>query len=348
MPVLNQIKRILLKYFIDLRWHNIVLSLLVYVAMSWLLLRLAGEAAITRSSDFIYWLMVTASTVGYGDLSPETVWGKYIVALIVIPLGLGLFGLTVGRIAAFVSSQWRRGILGLKTINDDNHVLIIGWNEGRTLQLIRLLLREFQCHTQQRRIVLCVREDMENPLPEQIGFVKVPHYTSNEDMERAGITRASCVIIDNPQDDVTMTTALFCASKNAQAHMIAYFKDDQLGHLLKQHCPNVECMPSVAVEMIAKSAVDPGSSALHHQLLNVDEGMTQYSTTYQGQASIAVRSLFSHLKESYEATLIGIAPEGVAGIHLNPALDQSVSPGSTIYYIADERIGHIDWEAFNV
>jgi len=45
----------------------------------------------------------------------------------------------------------------------------------------------------------------------------------------------------------------------------------------QQHCPEVECTPSVAVEMLAKSVFDPGSSLLHHDLLDVEEGQAQFS-----------------------------------------------------------------------
>ncbi|WP_315980980.1 potassium channel family protein [Aliamphritea spongicola] len=202
-------------------------------------------------------MIVTASTVGYGDFSPTTAAGKYIVSLFVIPFGLGLFGLAVGRLAAFVSFQWRKGLKGLKTLDYTGHILIIGWNNERTLQLIRLLLREIEYHHETQRVALCVKADIENPLPDEIGFIRVNSFNNDEQMSRAALKQASCIIIDNPEDDLSMTTALYCSDQNPDAHIIAYFKEESLGKLLKAHCPNVECMPSVAIEMLAKSAMDP-------------------------------------------------------------------------------------------
>ncbi|MDX1452325.1 MAG: ion channel [Oleiphilaceae bacterium] len=343
----ENIKRIILKHFMDLRWHGIVLAIVFYVIASWVLLRLSGETSLTSSLDYLYWLAVTASTVGYGDLSPQTTGGRIIVSIFVIPLGLGLFGLAIGRIAAFVSYQWRKGIQGLKKLNVKDHILVVGWNGNKTLHLIRLLLREME-HGANKSVVLCVRHEMENPFPEHIGFVRVNSFTTDEDMTRAGVQTASCIIIDNLDDDITMTSSLYCSSQNPRAHIIAYFQQEELGHLLKSHCPNIECMPSVSVEMIAKSAVDPGSSALHHELLDVDKGMTQYSVIYDGADNILVADVFHALKRKYDATLIGIAGKQCEDMEINPALDKKIVPGSTIYYIADERVRHFDWREMSV
>ncbi|TLU61498.1 potassium channel protein [Thalassotalea litorea] len=346
MSIFLRLKQLFLRQLLHLPWQGVVLLTLCYIAISYALLLLSGEHDLISDENFLYYLMVTASTVGYGDFSPQTVAGKYVVSLFVIPAGLSLFGLLIGRVVSFFSEQWRKGVKGLKTLNFDNHILVIGWNEARTMQLLKLLKREMDFHSEKQPIALCVRADIENPQPDEIGFVKVLNFTSDEEMDRAGISNASCIVIDTQDDDVTMTTALYCTSKNPDAHTIAYFQDDQLGSLLKQHCPNIECMPSVGVELIAKSAVDPGSSLLHHQLLDVAQGMTQYSLKYRGATTLQVSDIFLALKKHYQATLIGISPNGYDSLQLNPELGQSVAPQSTLYYIADERLNNIDWNLF--
>jgi voltage-gated potassium channel len=345
--VFEHVKKIILKHFMDLRWHSILLAVLFYIASSWVFLRLSGEAALTSSTDFLYWLSVTASTVGYGDLSPVTNAGRIIVSIYVIPLGLGLFGLGIGRVAAFFSYQWRKGIQGLKKLNEDNHILVVGWNDDKTLHLIKLLLREME-HGDKKSIVLCVKKEIDNPYPDRIGFARVSSYSDEDEMDRAGVKTASCIIVDNTDDDITMTSALYCVSQNPNAHIIAYFQKEELGRLLKNHCPNIECMPSVSVEMIAKSAVDPGSSALHHELLDVDKGMTQYSTIYIGSETFKVGDIFKKLKDMYDATLIGISHIDNGTMCINPMLDLDINSGTIIYYIADERVSDFDWSGMRV
>ncbi|MEF1289690.1 potassium channel protein [Vibrio sp. M260118] len=320
--------------------RNLALLLIIYVALSWVLLSISGERSLTDNfSTFIYFLMVTASTVGYGDHSPETAMGKWVVILFVIPGGLSLFAALIGRLATGMVEYWRAGILGKRRVGVENHIVLLGWNGQRTMHLIRMLQHEEEG---KRPIVLCSRSDIENPLPGEIGFVKVSSYTDSQEMEKAAIDAASCIVVDNLEDDITLSAALYSANINPKAHLLAYFKDEALSNLLSQHCPNAECIPAVGAEMLAKAAVDPGSSALHQELLASTRGMTQYSVEYPTElAAIKVEDAFQLMKRDYQATLIAL--DNGQGIELNPELNREIVPGAKIFYIADERIEQFNW-----
>ncbi|MBD3586668.1 two pore domain potassium channel family protein [Salinimonas sp. HHU 13199] len=336
----------MLRYFSESRWYTIVLITLIYGLMSWSLLSAAGEQALISQVEFIYWLAVTASTVGYGDLSPVTTAGKVIVALFVIPVGLSIFAMVIGRIAAWVSDQWKKGLTGMKTLHVNNHILVIGWNEKKTMLLLDLLLKEREDLAVKPDIVLCVKADITNPLPGQIEFVHVESFNKDDDMDRACIAEAGVILIDNPSDDVTLTTALYCTKRNPDAHQVAYFSDDSLVSLLQTHCPNVECTPSVAVEMLAKSVFDPGSSMLHHDLISVDAGQAQFSVAVPEDCdTLTVGQLFINMKKHYDAIFIGFAPGGVyKNMVVNPDSAVTVSANDTIFYIASARMTDIDWQ----
>ncbi|MGR9052842.1 MAG: potassium channel family protein [Gammaproteobacteria bacterium] len=342
MHVLLRLRRFFVQHFVYLSWQGLLAVIVGFVLSSLLLLSWAGETKLVSRHDFIYWLMVTASTVGFGDLSPQTTLGKYIVGLYVIPFGLGLFAMSIGRVAAFSVGQWKKGIRGLRMLNVDNHILVVGWSGHRTLHLLRLLQQEAKTY-HHRKIVLCVTDDIDNPMPDSILFCRVESFKSDQDMDRASVDKASCIIVNTPSDDLTMTTALYCYSKNRVAHHIVYFSDDSLSALLKSHCPNIECMPSVAVEMQAKAAMDPGSSALHQELLDASAGMTQYSAEYpENLPETAILPIFNYLKQKHNATLIGLSRDRKK-ILINPPLEQPIHPGDTFFYIAAQRIHDFNW-----
>ena len=333
------------QYFSHMRWYVVMAMLAFYAVSSYVLLLLADETALLDIHDFIYWLVVTGSTVGYGDMSPSTPAGKWIVSLYVIPMGLSIFALVLGRVASWVSQQWQKGAKGLNALNIENHILVLGWNGKRTEQLLRLLLIERENLIDNPEIVLCVRADITNPMPADIEFVKVDSFNQDGDMDKACVASAQTILIDNPQDDMTMTTALYCSKRNKDAHKVAYFEDESLVKLLQQHCPEIECTPSVAVEMLAKSAFDPGSSLLHHDLLDVYEGQAQFSSTIPTDAKdVLVKDIFYYLKENHDAIFIGVTDNhDIHNIVVNPPLTKALHGGDKIFYIADKRINNISW-----
>jgi voltage-gated potassium channel len=58
------------------------------------------EPNIQSYSDGIWWSIVTATTVGYGDISPDTISGR-ILAVILMLIGIGLIGMLTGSITTF-------------------------------------------------------------------------------------------------------------------------------------------------------------------------------------------------------------------------------------------------------
>jgi len=237
----------------------------------------------------------------------------------------------------------------MKELDIEGHILVLGCNDKRTIKLLKLLLKEESLYSAPRPIALCVTDQMENPFPRDIQFVRADSFSDEEGMARACVKEASCIVIANNTDEETMTSALFCNGINKKAHTIVYFDNDKLSGILKQHCPDIEVTPSVSVEMMAKATVDKGSSVLHQKLLNASYGMTQFSVIMpMSCAPIAVKSLFHTLKEHYDATLIATATDGADTVMLNPGLDSKVGPGSAIYYIAEQRIQNIDWGVFSV
>ena len=103
----------------------------------------------------------------------------------------------------------------------------------------------------------------------------------------------------------------------------------------------------MSVEMLAKSAFDPGSSMLHHDLLSVDEGQAQFSVAIpQNVKELTVERVFINLKKQYDAIFIGYAPGGkYREMVVNPDFSASLNSSDILFYIANRRIAHMDWAA---
>ncbi|MFD0959203.1 potassium channel family protein [Paenibacillus chungangensis] len=62
------------------------------------------EPTIDEYHDALWWSIVTATTVGYGDLSPETALGR-VIAVILMLFGIGLIGMVTASIATYFIGQ---------------------------------------------------------------------------------------------------------------------------------------------------------------------------------------------------------------------------------------------------
>ncbi|OMQ13260.1 ion transporter [[Flexibacter] sp. ATCC 35103] len=73
--------------------------------------RTSGFTSIPMS---IYWTIVTLTTVGYGDISPQTPLGQFIAALVMI-LGYGIIAVPTGIVTAeFAKSSLKNNAVGTK------------------------------------------------------------------------------------------------------------------------------------------------------------------------------------------------------------------------------------------
>lgn len=68
------------------------------------------EPSINNLEDGIWWAVVTVTTVGYGDISPETTFGR-IIAMILMLVGIGTLGMVTGSIATYFVSEKEKNTL---------------------------------------------------------------------------------------------------------------------------------------------------------------------------------------------------------------------------------------------
>ncbi|KPM47537.1 ion transporter [Jiulongibacter sediminis] len=63
--------------------------------------RSSGFTSIPRS---IYWAIVTMTTVGYGDIAPQTIAGQFIASIVMI-LGYGIIAIPTGIVSSEIAKQ---------------------------------------------------------------------------------------------------------------------------------------------------------------------------------------------------------------------------------------------------
>ncbi|WP_404341495.1 potassium channel family protein [Pseudoalteromonas mariniglutinosa] len=341
---------VLLRNHIDqVSWQAVALTTLLHMLLIWGLLQLAGEQALTPATTFFYYYVVTTSTVGYGDFSVSTDFGRWVVALLQIPFGLALFGVLLGKTGQTVTYLIRRAMTGDKNFSHiNNHIIIFGWHDKRTKKMIDYILADQK--RLDRRILLAVTEQIEHPFLSNphVDFARLNSFTDLDELKRVAIERADKVIIDGQDDDQTFTTALRISKLvNEYCHISAHFYDETKVEMLLEHCHNVECSSVKSAEILVRSMQDPGSSRVQEELLSTLHGDTQFSLPIPKDAkTMTFGSLFHHFKHSHDAILLGVAHNlSAQDMDLNPPLDYLVHAGDILHYIAIERVlsDEVDW-----
>ncbi|MBC1912787.1 potassium channel family protein [Listeria booriae] len=80
------------------------------------------EPGINTYSDAFWWTIVTVTTVGYGDLSPVTIWGRSIAGVLML-LGIGIIGVVTSiTTSLFISSERdvSKIIADIEKLNEDD------------------------------------------------------------------------------------------------------------------------------------------------------------------------------------------------------------------------------------
>ena len=154
---IHYIIKILENIIDEMSFKTVFVFFILHMSVSYGLLSISGELNVTESiNNFFYYYVVSLSTVGYGDFSPETPMGMAVVAIWLIPSGLLCYSALFAKVIAFLTDLRSKKINGNIMIKDKEHILILGWS-NQTKHLISLILADSSKYGD-KNIVLGVAE----------------------------------------------------------------------------------------------------------------------------------------------------------------------------------------------
>lgn len=349
MPLFAQLWQRAYVSIATLSWGVLGLCFAAHALLSYGLFTAAGEGDLVASPiTFIYFYMTTATTVGYGDLSPGGDAGRLVNTLVVLPGSIALFTVLLGKAVAGMSAFWRRRLQGLGDFSErSGHTLVVGWQGARSRRIIEGLLDDVQ-QGGAPRIMLLARGLDSNPMPDTIDFVAVDQLGDRAGFARAGAVGAQTIIIRGADDDETLAATLAGHSAAPNAHIVAHFQEDSAADLIRHQLPGVEVISSIAAGLLVRAARDPGASQLAALMFADQTVDTAYSLRVpEGAGPLTYVDVMLAFKRQYSLTLIGLCRDAERKVDLNCAADCTVSAGDTLFYIADRRadLARIDWAA---
>lgn len=255
----------------------ILVGLLCYGTTGFLYFELPAKGSLSWS-DALWWSLATLSTVGYGDVSPASLGGRYVVAVPLMLVGIGVLGYVLSFGAAALVEARSREIAGLSTMKMSAHLVIINFpSEAK----IERLLDELR-HGGLTGPVVLVDEDLTEIPPglhrRGVRFVR-GNPSRDETLTRAAIDDASLAVVlckrpgDPHSDDLNLAITLAVEARARQVRTVTECVDPCHEELFrKAGCDGIVCTSRFDAHFLGSEVRNPGVQDVIDDLLSATRG----------------------------------------------------------------------------
>ncbi len=163
--------------------------------------------------DAVYWVIVTVTTVGYGDFYPETLGGRITFVLVAVG-GIGTIAYVIEQLVSFSTKSALKKLFGTGAVKMKQHTIIVGWNT-KAEEAIKELRNE-------KEEFLVVGSELNHT---ELDAQEIPHIsgdpTKSETLNRCNIEDAKTMMIPLENDSDTIMIALAARKRNPGIKIVA-------------------------------------------------------------------------------------------------------------------------------
>ncbi len=163
--------------------------------------------------DALYWVLVTITTVGYGDIRPTTLGGRIIFVLVALG-GIGTIAYVLEQLVSFSTKNQIKVLFGSGAVKMKRHTIIVGWN-AKAEEAIKELR-----HADEEFLVVGSELDHAALNAEEIHHISGDP-TKSETLNRCNIKEAKTLMLSLDDDSETIMVALASRKQNPTINIIA-------------------------------------------------------------------------------------------------------------------------------
>ncbi len=279
------------------------LSAMVFGTVGVMVFERGAGTGFDTVADGLWWCIVTLSTVGYGDMVPETTGGR-LIASVVVMMGLGFWSLVTGVFASTLVNRTReREKIGLDILGIHGHILICGWNENG-----HRLVRDFRVeYPTQHMVVVTEAQTLGIPQESRIHHLRGDP-TSDAVLEAAHLDRASTVVVLAEEDrdavkaDVDARTLMICLAVR-RTHpglrvVVELLDENNVVHARSTGASDVVVTHNYTGALMSQIVQSPGLNRVYQNLFDTGRGARFGEIPFPDDCidepfSVAVSRLFS-------------------------------------------------------
>ncbi len=271
-----------------------------------------------------YWAVTTATTVGYGDVTPTNNIGR-VIAMGLMIIGIGILGLFLATISSIMFEFKIGRIFGtMESHFFKNHVVILGYSDLIKTSLDGIL--------KEGENVTLVAE-IEKAPTDNINLVFIKGSITDENIiKKANLKNAKICVISDEDDSKSLIAgvAVRADANYKDLYIIALIHKKEIAKALKEIGINeVFASGSFSSKVLTKSIKFKGASKFFNQLLdeNFKEGLLE-RTVPKDITDKDFYEAIKYLKEKKGEIIVGIKRGD----------DVIINPDSTFSFKMDDKI----------
>ncbi|WP_420578567.1 potassium channel family protein [Ekhidna sp.] len=325
----------------------VTLVLVIYFTLVWLLVYVekdSGQSALNNYQNAFWYSLVTLTTVGYGDIFPATIWGRYI-SLIFILTSIGIFGILIGQLTTLMTTIKENKKLGYSGTSFTNHAVIIGWNEfgWHVVDQLVGVGRRVAIVTNKKDDVELIREKYN---PKSV-FVLFSDYNNHELIKKSNIEEATIVFVNMMDDTDKLVYVLNLKKVFPETEFVVTLENGDLKHtFLAAGVSNTISTQEISSKLLASYMFEPDVATYSESVLSYAKSDSDYdikqllitpNNPYNGKS---YQDVFFDLKKRYNSVLIGITKRDKFGqkkLIKNPLGDLKIATGDYLIILLNGK-----------
>ena len=292
-----------------------------------------------------YMAIITMTTVGYGDVTPDSSGGK-MVSIILACFGILIYGYLGATIMTVQMEKSLSGVFGINKCKFKNHFIICGWTPVSEVVLLELITagRDVAVITEKQEDITTIRRI------EEKGKV-FPIYgdpSKTDNLMQANVNSARVVILCTEDDTKNLITALHIKEINPKTRIIVKTGRAELKKTMKIAGVTYVVTPhEMAGRLIASAAFEPEvANFVEDVTTGVDlDGFDLQQYTITAEHAGLVGKLAKRLRENTKTTLVAIAKKNVHkgtgankwDVHPNPDESEKVVAGNIVILLGNDK-----------
>ncbi|WP_421078336.1 NAD-binding protein [Methanothermococcus sp. Ax23] len=283
--------------------------------------------------DSLYWTIISMTTIGYGDITPQTTYGRFLAIAIALT-GIGVYSTLASLMISYIVDTNIAKFQGLLSMKKKDHIVIIGWNEAS-----KECLDELRANNIKEDVVIVSESSVYGH-----DYV-MGELDDKEVLNKAGIDKAKYVIISTNDDSKTILITLIVRQLNPRATIIVKcIKDDNFDLLKHSGADFVILSEGFAGRLMASSIFESSVVMFFEDTSTCKYGSDIFEIKWDGGDTKFI-DIFVNLKNDKNLTIIGILRDGE--LITNPKSDFMVKKDDVLVAIGIQNIVNLHEVSLN-